>query len=66
MARTKRGVADSRAAHHMPWFEEAMTVQVSRQIAICEHRIYDPGNVLVTFASARKAVGGSDDIPLGL
>jgi hypothetical protein len=51
---------------YMPWFEEAMTLEVSAEkLRFVSNRVYEPGEtLLVTFASGdAKPWQGSDDIP---
>ena len=51
---------------HMPWFEEAMTVEVSAdKLRFVSNRVYEPGQtLLVTFASGdTRPWQGNDDIP---
>jgi len=51
---------------HMPWFEEAMTLEVSAdKLRFVSNRVYEPGQtLLVTFASGdARPWQGSDDIP---
>jgi PilZ domain len=51
---------------HMPWFEEAMTVEITADtLRFISNRVYEPGQtLLVTFASAdAKPWQGIGDIP---
>lgn len=51
---------------HMPWFEEAMTVEISAdKLRFISNRVYEPGEtLLVTFASTdAKPWQGIGDIP---
>jgi len=63
------GVAIRVRPRHMPWFEEAMTLEVSAdKLRFVSNRVYEPGQTVAGYVCFRrhKTVAGNDDIPASI